>query len=172
MTDGFDNTLGDPIFQPELTGAGLPGASLADWIAFCTAVVEADSAIYNTWFENRWMRADEKAGGLGMERAKCVVRATEHHGMICIRCPTKVGAGYLRDHMKELRGLSRRRFYVLGPNEDPPKPFDPAQCRADITKFERLAQEHPLKHYQRLADAARAELARRETADRRGMSGG
>lgn len=157
-----DNTLGNPIFEPELTGAKLVGDTFADWINFCTAVVTNEEAIYNTWFENRYYRAEH-------DRASSVVHAFEHNGMICIRCPSKVWAQYLRENMSKLRGYSGRAFWVLAPNEDPPKPTDPDQLCADIAEWERLGSEPRNKnlpfgpeHYRRLAALARKELERYE----------
>lgn len=112
---GFDNENGNPIFQPELTGGDLSPQDAADWAAFCGAVVEAEEPLYNTWFENRWMRATEKIGGQGKTRAQSVVHATAKDGKIYIRCPTKIWAEMLRDQMSKLAGLSKRAFVVVGP---------------------------------------------------------
>ncbi len=111
----YDNEIGEPIFQPELTGADLHGQNLMDWIAFCGSVVEAEEPLYNTWFENRWMRATEKIGGQGKTRAQSVVRASAKDGKIYIHCPTKIWADMLREQMPKLAGLSKRAFVVVWP---------------------------------------------------------
>jgi len=117
----LDNENGDPIFQPELTGDGLRGQDLADWIDFCEAIVaDPETAkYYGVWFENHWARASEKRGGSGKTRAQSTVKAEVHDGVIYIRCPTKVWADLLSDAMRQLRRLSRREFKVLAPGERP-----------------------------------------------------
>lgn len=166
-----DNALGLPMFQPDLTGDQLPPTDQRDWIAFCEAVIAEDGgeAIYNTWFENRWMRAEEKAGGQGKTRAQSVVRATLFGDTIIIHCPTKLWAEQLATHMRTLRGLSPRRFAIAGPAGYQEKPFNRERLLADIETCERMAarphsdmQKLGPKYWNSLARIGKTMLARHE----------
>lgn len=159
----YDNQRGEPMFEPYLTGDSLQGKALQDWVNFCTAVVQADEPLYNTWFENRYYRVEH-------ERAQSVVNATEHNGMICIRCPTKVWANELLGHMGKWRQLSGRKFWILAPGEDAPKPFSPEQTERDILAWEAHAREgtgeHTPSHYRLMAAQARKSLERHRYYER------
>ncbi len=44
------------LFSPEHTGARLPDNVRAGWVEFCAKVRDADRALYNSYFENRWAK--------------------------------------------------------------------------------------------------------------------
>lgn len=131
VNDRFDNTMGDPIFQPELTGAGLPPEHFADWEAFCLAVVTNHEKVYQTWFENRYRRQ-------GRDRAECVVKAEAHGNAIIIRCPSGAWAAYMREAVTgDIRRLCPRPFFILGPHEMKPR----AATRGDVEEAIAIAEE-------------------------------
>jgi len=135
-----DNTIGEPIFQPELTGDRLRDQDAIDWFEFCGKLVDHNSKFYNTWMENRWRRADKKAGGQGRDRKDSAVKAEAHHGAIYIRCPSKAWAHHMREAMTtDIRGLTHRKLIILAPGGRPKKP---------VTEAEKLAAEEILRQYQ------------------------